>query len=212
MFELTVLVGVLVAIGLGIWGMSRHFRRRRALGSLALHLRMRFSPHDRLGVWEQLRGAYLMQLGHSGRAYNILVGKRQGRRLLAFDYAYEVGAGQSRSTQERSVVAWQVAAPAGEALGLRSGHFAPLGAYQNYEQVPAEKAGLRDRWRVYTSEPSAAQAWAGWRLERALRGCGAVNWQSLDEWVLFYAEGLLPPAALARLIARTTRLRFEKGQ
>ena len=205
MFELVSLIVVLVGVALGIWGVSRHFRRRRSLGSLALHLRLRFSPGDPADLMGVLGHFHLLRRGHSGRAYNVMRGKRQDRRLVVFDYAYEVGAGLSRCTCGHSVIAWQVGGEFPGMVGTRESRFSALGPFRRFAASETGDEAFDREYTVYTEDPGAIASVLRGPVRRQLRECAGLDWESRDGWWVFYSAGLLRPLVLARSIARTGR-------
>lgn len=95
LFALVVTVVLLVS-----WFLNK--LRRDAMAAEAHRLGLQFSADDIFQIPEAFAHFSDFTQGHSRRASNVMYGKRDGQRVLAFDYRYVTGSGKHQTTHRFS--------------------------------------------------------------------------------------------------------------
>ena len=203
------LILILAAVAIAVWLVINYRRRRRMLTGLALRFKWQFFVHDRLSLLDRLGGLYLMQLGHAARVFNVLYGRRDDRRVIAFDYCYETGAGTELVTHRRSVVACSVGVPLPATVALRESSFMPLGRHCDFESVSTGDAAFDNRFVIHSDQTERLRTILSAPLRQALLQYGLADWEFNGNYLVLYVPRVLSALKLARLIrcgARCSKL------
>ena len=204
MWELPVVLTLLAAI-IALRVSAPYYRRHRTLTGLALRMQMRFSQQDRVALIERLTALHLMKLGHSGRCFNIIYGIRHNQKLFVFDYAYETGSGQNRSTQKRQVFLCKIKTPLPPAVARRDELFEPLGTFRHFAPMNTGDLQFDRRFRLYTDQGENLRETLSQPVRGVLGCLQLVDWEFNEHYVAFYSRKLLAGAQITRLINRTVQ-------
>jgi len=199
MLEIAVSVGILVLLLTLVWLVS-HRRRQGALATLALRMGLRYSVHDQFDLLDRFAGLYPMQFGHSARIFNVIHGRRDERHIMAFDYCYEVGAGQSRTTRYYSIVVWTLGKSMPALVALAEDDFDAMGRFASFEHLRLEDAAFDKRFHLYTDQVEAIRRFLTKPLRRIMLLCPKANWEFNDNYLAIFIEAESTPLLLARLI------------
>jgi hypothetical protein len=213
LFPFVVVLGVLLAVSVGVWTYLRDQKRRQVLQQFALAKGWRYvAEDDSLAVrWSDTPFGQ----GDRRRARNVLMGLERGRPMVAFDYSYETESTdsqgrRSRTTHRYSVVAVALPVPlprlqvtpegvlrrAAEAIGIGAG-------------VELESEDFNRRFTVTARNPKFASDVLTPRTMEALLAAPPTAWRIEGSDMLSWDSGTLTPVdVLARL---STMLRVVEG-
>ncbi len=139
--------GILLTL-LIAWSLVQAQARRREVARWAERQGFTFSPRRDRTIPETFAGFSLFQIGYGRRAYNVASGKWNGRSVLAFDYTYTTGSGESSRTHHVSAVIMESEIPL-EPLSIRPETFLDkLATFFGKEDINFESAQFSREFHV----------------------------------------------------------------
>jgi len=205
MFEPLVFILLTLAAVPAGWMILVYYRRRRMLLHLAHHLHLHFVGYDRTNMLGDWAGLYLMQLGHSGRALNLIYGPWRNQQVFVFDYCFETGSSQQRTGQRRNVVLWRLDNNLPALLALQEDFFEPLGKFRSFTRFITNDTDFDHRFHLFSDHPEVALALLSPALRRALMSCRDVNWELSGPNLVFFSEKLFAAVEISRWLTRSVR-------
>jgi hypothetical protein len=212
MTEPILFAAVALALILAIWLVTVLRRRPHQLTRVALRFQLRFFAQDPLELTERLANLYLMQLGHSRRAFNVLHGRLRDRQILAFDYRFEAGSGSDRANLRRTVVAVRLQLTRLGLVALRDKHFDALGRFRDFAPAFLADPVFDRRFHLFSDRPRLVSALLTPRIREIFLHAGPVDWEMTDNHLVFSTDRVLTATQITRLLLRAVRCArlFEK--
>jgi len=102
MFPVIIVFGILLVVGLAVYGIIQARARRNALAAWAAQQGLGFAPDDVRGFDDRFPAFSCLQEGSNRYAYNVSTGLWHQRQVLAFDYHYETYSTNSKGETETS--------------------------------------------------------------------------------------------------------------
>ena len=139
-FPILIVLGIALAIVVGILGYLQREARRKALAAFAASRGMSFDPGEDSGLEDRFPDFECLRQGRSRYAYNRVFGPWNGRDCLLFDYRYVTGQGKNRKTHHFSAVIMASNVPLKPLLIRPEGFFDKVGAFFGADDIDFESA------------------------------------------------------------------------
>lgn len=193
-------VFVLVAVGVSVFGAVQSRRRRKALEAFARRINFSFTPDAADRVAEQFTGFPPFGHGRSRRVSNLLEGQRGGARWEMFDYRYTTGSGKNRRTHRYGVVAARVPLAFPRTTIRPEGVFDKIASLAGFDDLNFESEAFSRRYHVQSEDRRRVYDLVHPKMMEYLMSLPAMQWQLGPGLVLVARGGHYDPPELERVM------------